>query len=348
MSGKELYVPILKWKQGEQIALKKTKSTHANKIVPLIEIVDDEQVDVILNQYNLSWNRIAYVDTIVCDDDERTFLLNLIKASAKNDTPLYPVIYYFDFEEVVNELIESTNRVALRILMPGNLDDPEPEEIIDDCRKWAKDKDIDIDIILDLGSLKGEKAAKMQYKSARDLIKGCLLDNKFWNNIIIASTSFPENLGSLESLMEIKVARYDYMVWKKLYLYEDFNNIQNNLIFSDYGVSKYTDSEIDFSKLKNGILPKARYTLKDVYWIIKGGRNKITKKMIKGYKEIAEQISSSPFYYGKDFSFGDEDIYDRSNGLNNKKGGGNREWVIIGANHHIAVVVEQLSSLLEI
>ena len=115
------------------------------------------------------------------------------------------------------------------------------------------------------------------------------------------------------------------------------HSVYHKLSYADYGVTKFTDHELDFSKMKNGILPKIKYTTFDSYIVLKG------KKSVRTYTDMSKEIIESDYYLGKDFSFGDLDIYKR--GTKQSGPGNNTQWVTINANHHISVVLEQLSNL---
>lgn len=97
--------------------------------------------------------------------------------------------------------------------------------------------------------------------------------------------------------------------------------------------------------MKYGVLPKARYTLDDHYWVLKGAKDREKNRWIRGAKTLAEDIYKSPHFYGDSFSFGDLDIKERALTLNNKGPGNSTNWVTISANHHIAVVLKQLSTI---
>ena len=118
-----------------------------------------------------------------------------------------------------------------------------------------------------------------------------------------------------------------------------------NIAFSDYGVTKFTDSEIDFSKVGGRILPKVKYTTKESYLVYKGKRDWDKGDWIVSARDMAKTVVASKNFYGKDFSYGDNEIYNIS--ASSTRLGSNQDWVAYCANHHIAVVVDELSNLAE-
>jgi len=183
------------------------------------------------------------------------------------------------------------------------------------------------------------------YAELKNVLNTYIKDAEIFQKSIIAVTSFPENLSQLSAGESVLFDRLDIVIFKKIMQHRGLESIKNHLYFSDYGVSKFTETEIDFSKLRYGIMPKAKYTTSEKYWVLKGAKNHLTKKWIKDHKAIALEILNSPYYYREDFSFGDLEIMERANSLNGKGPGNNTNWVTIDTNHHIAVVIEELSKI---
>lgn len=155
--------------------------------------------------------------------------------------------------------------------------------------------------------------------------------------------SFPENISSIGAGEEKRFTRYDFSIFKKLMKHLENSGVKSLLGYSDYGVTKFTDSDIDFSLLRYGILPKIKYTTNDEYIVLKGKKDHRTGAMVVSYKDLARRIIQSEYYFGNDFSHGDYEIYLKAQ---EGQGVGNaRNWVTYCANHHIAVLLAQLSSL---
>jgi hypothetical protein len=337
------YVPILKWKQGEKAALRNLNEEHKNQVVPLLEVIDADEPTKIIDERNTYFpNHPVYIDTHYIDGEDGAFLISLIEQSSKIT---YPVLYPDDFPSFADNMFQLTDRVLVRIPVPEEVDGESYEEIFQSINSWSKDKDIIIDIMLDLYLIEKRSEASIKLLELKNVIRTYILDNDNFSDIIIASTSFPENLSSMTSGEDLYIDRYEINVFEKIILFADFKKIKDRFIFSDYGVTRFTDTEIDFSKLKYGVLPKARYTLRDKYWVLKGKKDTKTRQWVRSQAQIARDIYKSPQYYGENFSFGDLDIKERALGI--KGPGNNKDWVTIASNHHIAVVMEELSTLLD-
>ena len=343
--NKQLYVPILKWCKGEQEALKNLTSEQKLKIIPLLEITDIVEPSIFIRHLKDCFNGLVYIDTYIAAEDDRDYLLSLISELSDNNVEAVPILYYEDLALNFKLFISSVNRFAIRIPVPGEIDTPEYKDIFNQIES-LKSENLQFDIILDLSTISDGREARNQYMEVREILESNFIGKSFYSSIIIAATSFPENLSKLEAGNDLEIKRYDFMIYKKLLETDSIKSLLPNLIYSDYGVTKFTDFDIDFKYLRYGVLPKVKYTTEESYKILKGKKDRATRTMIRGYKDLAKEVCNSDYYYGENFSFGDLEIKERAYALNKKGTGNSTNWVTIAANHHIAVLVEQLSNIL--
>jgi hypothetical protein len=343
---REAYVPVLKWKKGEEAALRKLSEIHKEQVIPLIEITDYQDPEEILEGLKASFDRPIYIDTLIAAEDDREYLVSIISKFSENDYRVYPVIYADDLDNTLDELIKLENRIAIRISVPEDIEGLGYEEIFSALEKLQSENNLILDIILDIGVITKGQEANRQFSELKQIFSNYLINKSFYNSLIICSTSFPEDISSIQPGECVKFNRYDIKIFKKFIKLPEIESLVSKLVYSDFGVTKFTETEIDFKKLKNGILPKIKYTTDNDYIVLKGKRKKQSKELQISYIDLSNQIIESDYYYGKEFSFGDLDIYERAKRENKKGPGGNKDWVTISANHHIAVVVEQLSKIL--
>jgi hypothetical protein len=346
MKTNKFYVPILKWKKGEQEALKNLTNDRQSKITPLIEIIDYQRPDVFLECLKVCYPFPVFIDTIIAAEDDRDFLLSILQESHTHDQQIYPIFYFDDLQEA--ELFaKAGTHIGIRIPLPEDIDGPSYADLFDAIKKLKLGyKEMLIDLILDANIISEKIDANRQFREVKDVIKCFLLDEIFYNSVIISSTSFPESISSVPAGGLASFSRYDFKIFERVHEDPLFSKIKDYLIYSDYGVTKFTDTEIDFSIVRY-ILPKVKYTTCDKYLVLKGQKDRNTRKTIVGYKELSNKVIDLEDYYGENFSHGDLEIKERALGLNKKGPGNNTNWVTIAANHHIAVVLEQLSSLYE-
>lgn len=341
------YIPILKWKKGEQTALKNLSSANKQLIIPLIELTDMVEPPEFIQTLKSIYVYPIYLDTTITAENDVDYLNSIIEESNKSMVEIYPVLNY---DNLNNELLyKSTDRLAIKVGIPEDIEGPSYPEIFDSIKELKINyPNLKIDIILNLGLILDKNTANNQYRDLKNIISTYMEHDNFYNSIIICSTSFPEDLSSYNAGDQVSFKRFDFMIYKKTF--SSFPMLMDKMLYCDYGVTKFTDSEIDFSLMKYGILPKLKYTCNNEYLFWKGKRKKVNSvsTLEIGYFELAENLINSSYYYGEDFSFGDKEIKERYNKALkkcDKKCGNGTTWVTISANHHICAVIEQLSNL---
>lgn len=329
------YFPILKWKKGEQCALKELV-VGESVIFPVIELVDDVIPSSFFSTLKDCFTGSVYIDTIRCDEN-RNLLCSLIDYAKDNGIDARPVLYLDDVYEFYGDLTNKSQHIAIKIPVPEEFEG----ESFDDIIKYVNNPIFSskVDIFLDAGEVINKKDASISFASYKAQLDKIDTELDVLDNIVICLTSFPENL-EVEAGETVSFNRYDIKIFKRLNeLYPNYR-----LGYSDYGVTKFTETELDFSKMKYGILPKIKYTIADQYIVLKGEKDRIRGVTVRSVLDMAKEIVSSDYYSGKDFSYGDAAIYEKAT-IKNSKPGGSTQWVTYTANHHLAFVMRQLSNL---
>ena len=325
------YFPILKWKKGEQIALSNLRVAE-NQMMPVIQIIDNVEPSLFFQELKTCFSGPIYFDTTNCakEGDSKSILHELIYYAKENNISAYPILKYGDLEDCHHKF----EKCGIYVPVPDNFDGDSFENIINKLNSYAST--IKIDLFLDAGLIKTQQESNLIFPIYKSNL-GTLSKYSNFNKLIICLTSFPDSLTALGSGETRDYERYDIEIFNKLREQDDLISIKEKLHYADYGVTKYTESDIDFSKLSNRILPKVKYTVQDKYVVIKGSNrpHQIT------YIDLAQKVVESNYYYGKNFSYGDEEIYNKAQGTSNI--GNNTNWVTYCCNHHIAAVLEQLS-----
>lgn len=344
MTERILYVPILKWKKGEQNGLVNLSDSVKNQIRPLIEITELLPPDEICIDMKEVFQNPMYIDTVIADEDDRDYLFSIISELNSNNLSAYPVLYYDDFYNDLSNLVKVSDKLCCKIDLPLDIEGPDIDEILNLMDEFYSTYNQKLDLILDIGIIENSREAALQLREALDFASN-VTKFDFFDNIILSSTSFPSSLSNIHSNESKSFHRFDIKVFENFLSKTTIS--KEKILYADYGVTKFTDidTELDFSKIGGKILDKVRYTTDTDYWVYKGKKDKRNPSNSVKYVNLAKIICASPFYYGKNFSFGDGEIYDRANGLNKKKGGNHTNWVTISSNHHITVLVQQLSSL---
>ncbi|WP_373893825.1 hypothetical protein [Virgibacillus sp. CBA3643] len=338
MTKNTMYFPILKWKTGEKNAIENLSEAHKRKINPIIEIVDYEEPRNFLSKLDSIVSGNVYIDTIHYENYEANYTKEIVEASREFKTRIIPVLYYESFKKLPS-MVEK--KIAIKIPIPEDFDGETNAFILNEVEKWCSENDTRVDLIFDLEYVDKENAS-IKFKDLVNTLEEYLVDKDFCEKIIVSVTSFPIDLSYLSAGEEAFIGRFDKKVFRKLINHPKLANLKELMYYSDYGLTRFTETEIDFSKMRYGILPKARYTIQDYYWVLKGKKDRLTRESIINHRTLAKKIYNSAYYYKETFSYGDREIKER--GLGEKGPGNNTNWVTIAANHHIAVVIEELSS----
>lgn len=331
------YVPVLKWKSGEKESINRLYPDHKNRIMPLIELVDWSNANDIAIELGSTFTGPVLVDNLFSIDSKYEFYKDLI--SADKTKYLIPVFYIddlFNNPSIVNEF----NGAAIRLQVPEPLDSLSYKKFFSNLFKVSKSKII---IILDLIFVNDVQTATLKYTALQATLSQLHEYTKSISNIVISSTSFPDDLSTLEAGGEVKYKRFEFMLFNKIKDFMESEDLKSKLIYSDYGVNKFTETSIDFSKLQYGVLPKIKYSTDDFYYVQKAEKDRLNNIYTVSVFDMAKNIVKSSIFYGKDFSYGDSEIFDRAEGTT-KGPGGNTNWVTYTTTHHIAVILNQLSN----
>lgn len=328
-----LYVPVLKYKQGEKDALYTLTDEIKENIRPMLEITPD-----IIDKQNFSgtedfWNAKHYIaisPEISGDLDDDKFFSMLSKFKKEF---VIPTITLTDAVEKTSKLTsESSNGVALRLFIEEILDDDFEERYTEMLNLLDLSN---TDLIISVQFVDSTKVNETSFviRGAINLISHL---NKF-RNVIFSSNSFPGAL-EVEKKKLTLIPRNETKVFEKVKT--EFLKKDVEIIYSDYAINHWS-----YFKFIPGMQPSfnIRYTTNDVYVIYKGDTVKKgglnIEKVIEGCKLLVE----SPYFCGKTYSWGDNEIFDKS--IGESAGPGSlTTWRAIGTNHHITFMVNLLSS----
>lgn len=346
------YVPIIRWKAGERIALRELYDDDKTGLTPLIEIPQDT-VEKTLNK-NMSLGALASqlrVQILECwgrrpafldvsslaakiDPNQRSaFIEDFYKQANAIGLTFVPVIGLGGASAArrENRIISIVSGMCLRL----NRDDLESGSLARNVSTWISNYEIDpskVHLVLDL---------RIVDPTSQDYLRPYsnvpLLD--VWNTVTITGGSFPKDLQGL-SVGEYLLPRTEWDYWKQL--------VRARLLriptFGDYATI-HPFLQLPFP----GMNPSAsiRYTTDD-HWLVMRGEGLLNKDGAghAQYPANAQLLMERPEFCGRDFSFGDTYIYERP--IRRDQPGTPRSWVTAGVNHHLTFVVRQIASLFEL
>ncbi|MCG0278210.1 MAG: beta family protein [Thermanaeromonas sp.] len=340
----KLYVPILKWKEGERVALRWLSEEVKNNICPVINVMKDTKPDSFASEVIKNWGegRQFYLDFHpTFPDDLNDFVEAVLAEPESSRLAIIPVISASKPPEYFQLIRENahlfTNGIALRV----GIQDLENTHAFEEgfCKEAGIDKQ-SIDLIVDLGGI--VRLPQEVIKSLAAFICFVLTQVRAseFRNVIVAGASFPESLNVPQNKVSI-LPRKEWILWKEVY------DKHSYAIFGDYGPDDPEDEEYEHGIT---IIPTIRYTYGDSWHIVRGVRDPRNPYDYTQFHGLSQTlVKMTDIFCGKDFSWGDMKIYECANrvctGSSNCNHGNMRSWVPINTNHHLTYVTHQVSML---
>ncbi len=350
------YIPCLKWKQGEYLALSKMDDSLKNKFLPLIEVPEigwdfekkknnkslEEHLDSFTKRIVKKWGMLPCIIDIKAIESEQSseiigFIFNYLR---EEDCSPIPTIALNNEKKYLSEIktILKKDKKGLCLRIP-----------IEDAYKKPLKKNID-DILASLNINIDEVNLILDCKAPNYLpidsflkfIKKIFVNLAYledWKAFSILGTSIPESMAGIKDINILN--RNEWIFYKEIIKYFKQENLKLP-VFSDYVINNpKTIFNMDMRKLNPAA--KIKYTIDDKWLIAKG--KSLKKHGFNQFRELCRKIILTEHYCGSSFSYGDEFIDNCAKG---KNGTGNLStWVEVGTNHHINKVIHDISSLFD-
>ncbi|KQW70042.1 beta family protein [Methylibium sp. Root1272] len=359
-----VYTPALKWKLGEQDAVKTLTAVQKAKTLPIAEVpglpIDwkkneykktwDQHIDDVVDATIKSWGKVQEiaVDQPMVDDDRlangKTFawryLFDRLWIAGVEAVPV--VSSYADSLEIaeLRKAAKSNGRTRwmLRYVADQSADELPP---IKEVAKWFDDtlaelkaEHTDVDAVLDLGHVGTWEIKPIAATVASFLDAIAALGS--WRRISLLSGAFPKNLAGLSKGTH-QIPRKDWSLYKAVKPLVSIPG--NDLLFGDYGVSHIDAFEGDPRLLK--MSANLRYAHWKEWHVFKAGS--VTTYGYGQYISLCQLLTALPIFMTASFSAGDASHDDKATNPKAKPGNATI-WRRDATNHHIHVVLHQLAN----
>jgi hypothetical protein len=347
------YVPVLRWRMAEWCALKDLNTTIKQKLTPIIELLPKDFevkknsrkkksiaqiVDNKVNEIFDYWGEapffidFRYVNDLHTKEDTLIQVEFAHKAKIKGLNPI-PVI-----ELAMNNNMNLIMNSVSKILKSGICIRIQSQILHDTLfqRKLANAVSLynfppeEIDMVFD-NQIHSSNAVGMKETVAQ------LPNLSKWRTLCLIGGSFPIDLSNF-SVGEHELQRDDYLHWLAQVQMKSSNRLPT---FGDYTVQHPFIREL--AKFPN-LSVSIRYTSKK-HWVIMRGQG-VRNPNGSGYSQWpanAAMLCLRNEFVGRDFSKGDEYIYDM--GEQSETTGNATTWIRASINHHLTFVVKQLANL---
>jgi len=335
------YYPILLSKLGELKALSNLSQTTKNETTPILQILTDntDKIEDFSPDWNFDGNEL-YLDFSIMDPFVRTTASNLISRLKSKGVNVVPVVqensnprYLSLITDLVNT--DDVTQICIRFSNTSggfmNVDNT-----ITTLLTTLGISRNNTSILFDFG-LVGLTNYNMVAAIAATVINSITNRNDY-ENVIVASGSFPDNLGALNPPGRVyRLTRYEWNVWLSL---QSQASIKGTIKYGDYGTKHPFYSEANFQGSCS-----IKYTVTNDFVIYRGEISGNHRDGNGQYITFSGQLMASADYSGAEFSWGDGRICFFAGQVMNdprRKTGNAGSWVEISQNHHITFLTSIL------
>lgn len=352
----DMYVPALRWRQGEYQALFRLTNAAKGRIVPLITIPEiefdfeewvpkkgvQEHVHPFALRFFKKWGKrpawIGVDASIITQpmDDGRDIFSYVFDALRGLECNAIPAVSLGADVATITSAAAIIKRDSLGVAVVLRLEDlmkSQPEADLLDCLAALDVKASEVDVVVDLGGPNFEPYAAFAGGLIAALKK--LGDLRRFRNFVLVATAIPETFKEVGKGSSV-LTRHDWMFYDQLIGRLPAAMRKPN--FGDYTIVHPKFTPTDMRKIKSA--GKIVYTTPTRWWVIKGGAFRDDPAQM--HEHCAALVKDAVFR-GGGFSHGDEYIEKcavRSEGPSNQT-----RWKSVAINHHITQVLEDLAKL---
>lgn len=346
------YLPILKWKLGERIALRKLEPAQWDELVPLVEL---PAIAAAPNTTDLNAALPAYRDRLVKQlvdafPDERPMAVDtryvspsfagqvrlatvLAKALAKlTERTVLPVVSETMVAREAGKLLAFAEfpEVILRVQSPV-VDATQVTALVGDLQS-AGIKKRNLHLLLDQVSIVDADPAACHAAIQPYLDAALACDCA---SVTYAGGSFPINLVGFKQGIT-KVPRVEWAVWTLLQKAIKYESLR----YGDYTVSNPAPVPDDLDPTQVNPSVAIRYAATTEWFVFKAGGFKKGKP--NQYRDLCQVLMGDPVYSGATFSFGDAHYNKVASGPAGKDNGNPSSWRRDATSHHLVFAATAL------
>jgi hypothetical protein len=345
------YMPILKWKRGEQSALANLFPHDKALVRPILEVLSDalefdqpghDPYVKVVDQIAKTWGVApAFVDLGALEPDQQA------------PGGVHPVEYFFDvarnaglylipvtgpyrdtaFQNAVASVAATDHRGAGMRATQDEVFEPTFNADLIAATNAIGLAPGDVDLVLDWQVI-GVNQQGATAAAASGIITG-LPNLAAWRTITFAASSFPRTLQQIGFGMGT-IQRTEWLAWVRV---RNNPGITRPILFGDY-----TAQSPEFDPANRFLGSAAiRYTTTDSWLIVRG--RALAGAAYGGFGQfvgLSQQLIAQTVYCGPAFSYGDNYIDQCANGTVGT--GSLTTWKTVATNHHITYVVRQLAT----
>jgi len=350
------YIPILKAKGGELLALRDLSPQAKAMLTPLLEMQppswdfeDDKpsktvksQLDTAISKIGRAWtgNGPAFVDTRLLEESEveggdnpLCYVLHQLEPVGVECIPVVYLSSGAKHTECARRHVENVDRGCCLRLTLEDINADSLEEDIESLRESLGIEREHIDLILDLEAFSPSESARVLIAA-----KACLQSVPSltaWRTLTLAGTSFPVNMSEFSASSANSIPRTELAVWDMLVRSPKTPRLP---AFGDYAIQHPDLVELDPRIIT--MSASVRYAT-DADWLLLRGRS-VRKHGFKQYEDLCKKLAGRSEFLGGDHCWGCD--YIQKCGSGTESHGNAMTWRRVGTVHHVTLVADQISN----
>lgn len=343
------YLPVLKWKQAEQIALRQATPNVRQSLLPLIVLQPviprlQQTMQAALTDYIAK----CTATLLKCGFDQypvavdpalaipglpapAKFLVSLCKHFQKHSLQVVPVIdpAVSATEPAEMARLASFSNVILRIRV-DSVTHTQISALIESARRAIGPSVIQLHVVLDMWELVGADAA---VESVRVLpYARAAVNARQVRSLTVAGGSFPHTLTGIRQGTSF-IPRVELSIWNSLRPHNDLRMVH----FGDYAVTNPRPLEpIDPTQINPSVA--IRYARNNDWMLIKAGGSRTSG--MGQYNQVCKLLVQHSSYSGAAFCYGDAQYQKHSQP--GSTSGSFMSWRRDATSHHIEFTKQQL------
>jgi Beta protein len=347
--GPDHYVPVLKVKRGEKLALKQLAARLQSRITPLLEIVERQPDKSVAEHLDTAFNGLA--------ESVRAYPRSLLDArELASDGPLAAVEVFrrarlagFRFTPVTGisrnadtsaALDHRDHGLALRLTRVEFEQGDLTERLHNFLQQYELQAE-EIDLIIDIGPV--EDLVVEGIASLTNLFMAGIPDHGRWRTFTLSACAFPLSMALVDRQSHDFVERADWIAWRDQ-LHQRRRSLIRTPTFSDCAIQHPRGVE-GFDPRIMQVSASVRYTLPEQWLLVKGESTRFRQPSVQ-FPELATRLAYGHLrshFRGENHCEGCALIKAAADGA--PRFGSAEAWRRLGTMHHISTVVEQLDLL---
>ncbi len=326
-----MYIPIIKSRQGDIVALEQLSTNVFSQTKPLIQPTDVQEADCAkfiprINQALAGKSATIYMDFSSFSDnylENVQFILNNLSA----EITFIPVINQNTSASLFQIIAPFITNVGCCLRIRTNTQDINLLNTINSViTRFGLNKK-QVDLLIDCQYVYEKNIDDMTQHLNRTIPTINFSDYRSFG---IASGSFLTNLGGILPDTVKEITRYEQVLYNNV-----VTSLKTKITYSDFGNQYPVSGGGDAEPFQNTPSCSIKYTGTDSYFIFRGRQPQNEARGTKQYFDKARLLVAHACYDGANFSWGDQQIQEKADSVREDKPGNSSNWVSITLNRHI-------------